>query len=603
MAATTHILSVGTRASGSDISVTISSVTGTNPYTVTLDAPVPATVNIGDRLDDGTNSYKITGISGSDLTVTEAPFGTPGTGPATGARHVRRAYSTLAAAHTALPSNLVTADEQWEFELYNDGEFSSMDITTKTTDSTHKIIFRAAAGHAFYEHADFATNPLAYNQTYGVGLSADVFLSGVIALSTPGYIEFYGLQVKGVGGGTRAFYANTPSGSQHWYINKCLFQAVCTGTTAAVVVSASTSLIEDCIIINNANGSGLRLLEGAVANHVTIVTPSTTSNTNYGVQTGYGNPVCTNCAVFGFGEAFHVNDSTYGGACDTNATDYSSAPGTTVYVSLTYANQFVDVDADWHIISGADLIDVGSGSHGTDISGATRDANPDIGAEEYVAAPTAITPAAADLGMDGESIVLSKLIVPAAADAGMDAEAAVVVGGTLVTPAAADLGMDAERAGVSVTTVVPDADFGMDAEAVVISKLIVPAASDLGMDAEAATIPGTVHVIPAAADLGMDGETVVLSKLVVPASSDLGLDAEAAIILGSPVVTPAAADLGLDSEGAISFGSPVIAPAAADLGMDAEVARVGGSITGILRGKLALYKPTFTTVLSVTISE
>src|SRR5947209_3758092 len=84
-----------------------------------------------------------------------------------------RDYSTIALFIAALPANLVTADQQWIGECYNDSEFaigSALAFSGITTDATRNIILRCASGQSFNDNAGKATNALRYNQTNGVGI-------------------------------------------------------------------------------------------------------------------------------------------------------------------------------------------------------------------------------------------------------------------------------------------------------------------------------------------------------------------------------------------------------------------------------------------------
>lgn len=202
--ATDVIVSVGTRGSGSDIAVTVSSVSGSGtPWagTATLSAAVPSTVNIGDKLDDGTNDYLITGISGSDLTLTEHPYASAGTAPATGAANVRRGAGSNATAMGFLPSDIrngTGTDENWSFEYYNDGEISAvLQVPDCLTDSDNKITIRAATGESFKDHADAATNPLKYDATKGIGITASAFLGETVQIHTnTDDVDFVGMQFE-----------------------------------------------------------------------------------------------------------------------------------------------------------------------------------------------------------------------------------------------------------------------------------------------------------------------------------------------------------------------------------------------------------------------
>src|SRR6188768_4101476 len=82
-----------------------------------------------------------------------------------------RNYGTLSLWRASLPANLVTDNNSYVGECYNDAEFVN-DIAAlngHATDATHTIALTAAAGQSFADHASAQTNALTYNQANGVG--------------------------------------------------------------------------------------------------------------------------------------------------------------------------------------------------------------------------------------------------------------------------------------------------------------------------------------------------------------------------------------------------------------------------------------------------
>ncbi len=112
----TVITSIGTRAAEN---VNITAVSGSGPYTVTVDS-VPSGTKVGDILNDEAatpNTYLITGISGSDLTVTDS-FGA-GAAPSD-------AGSSQATTERAYAGS-TTAPGLWEADLDDTDLYSSGD--------------------------------------------------------------------------------------------------------------------------------------------------------------------------------------------------------------------------------------------------------------------------------------------------------------------------------------------------------------------------------------------------------------------------------------------------------------------------------------------
>jgi hypothetical protein len=87
-----------------------------------------------------------------------------------------RDYTSVAAWVAAAPANLVTADQVWKGEMYNDSNSfvvaGAFDISGPTTDATRFMWLTAAAGQSFQDHANKLTNPVRYDQTKGVGLES-----------------------------------------------------------------------------------------------------------------------------------------------------------------------------------------------------------------------------------------------------------------------------------------------------------------------------------------------------------------------------------------------------------------------------------------------
>lgn len=170
--ATTITCSLGSRSADN---VTVNSVSGSTPgpYTVTLSASVPSTTKIGDTLTDSSaNKFLIEGISGSDLTVNKRHFGSA-SDPATGAGTTQRAYSSAKAWGDAAPASLVTADQVWRGECWNDATFlvdggggNGCDMDS-TCDATRYMILTTGAGQSFVDQGA-SINHLRPDQANGV---------------------------------------------------------------------------------------------------------------------------------------------------------------------------------------------------------------------------------------------------------------------------------------------------------------------------------------------------------------------------------------------------------------------------------------------------
>lgn len=304
-----------------------------------------------------------------------------------------RDYSTIQAWENACPANLVTADQIWRGECYNDSEFTVagtvLTIAGMTVDATRYLELTAAAGQSFVDHADKLTNARKYDATKGVGLRCtSAFGNAISASSSINYCKFSRLQFQGGthAGGEACVYQDNGNDND-W--NQCIF-----GGRGETRIGGSGTRVRNSLIIADRATVGLRLKYGADAYNCTIVWPSDVTNTGTtGIVSNDSGNVAQNCAVFGFATASSGTFDTTNSK--NNATDISSIVGASGnQVSKTYANQFqstVAASLDFRPKSGADTIDTGvtdSTNAATDLIGTARPSGSsyDIGAEEFVAA-------------------------------------------------------------------------------------------------------------------------------------------------------------------------------------------------------------------------
>lgn len=309
-----------------------------------------------------------------------------------------RDYSTLQAWEDAIPASVVTTDEQWLGECYNDSEFTAkLTISAHTTDATRWIKLTAASGQSFQDHANVRTNALKYDATKGVAVTRSVGYDYTIEISgTVDYFTFSRLQVK------------STSVSGAWPINA-------NGSTG------TNNLWKDLIV--DSAGQGPTKMMGKIVNVVSIIHaasigftpgPDTTfigctavCMTDYTGSVGfnalaYRNTVTLNsCASFGFTKATQVaGTSVFAG--NYNATDHASGaegmPGANSQHSITYSSTTPFTGAsnatvDLIPVAGTNLINNGtldSTNAPNDITGTARDSTPTIGVWEVT--ETASTP-------------------------------------------------------------------------------------------------------------------------------------------------------------------------------------------------------------------
>jgi len=320
-----------------------------------------------------------------------------------------RDYSTIQSFIDSIPTDVVGSGNSYVGELYNDSEFNDstgkFSLTGKTTDATHFITIRCAAGQSFSTNPNRANNALWYNQTNGVGIKSTASSSTVMNITVP-YTVVDGVQVWASGSSSVAMVV-TGTGVK---IQNCILIATPPGSVSnfGSSVNNGATVIASLFVNNVGNpASGVSLSNGTLIN-CTIVKPSNFASVSgsIGVYYNFNTCVAKNCAIFGFiNRAGSPNSFS---ASDYNATDYSEAPGgssaTHNKLNLTYANQFVSTTNDYRLKAGSDLIDTGNNLSATytsnDIYGNTRQTAWDIGMYEMPTPATALALSGPALGQN-----------------------------------------------------------------------------------------------------------------------------------------------------------------------------------------------------------
>ncbi len=260
-----------------------------------------------------------------------------------------RDYSTLQAWEDAKPANLVTADQVWKGEVYNDSEFAGkLVISGSTTSATCYVWLTAAAGHGIADHANRLTNQLKYDQTKGAGINFNSAYEAILDVRD-NYTKIERLQFKSTGVFTNynaAVVIGVTDGS-NITINNCLFEY--TGALHGIRCHGNNHTIANSLIIMsgatfNAGSHAVIIVYatgGAFVNN-TIVRPSDRSANGNGITRSGGstNILVQNNAVFGFTTAFNGWGSGTAAGTGYNACNDASAPGTNNQQSLTYTSQF-----------------------------------------------------------------------------------------------------------------------------------------------------------------------------------------------------------------------------------------------------------------------
>ena len=301
-------------------------------------------------------------------------------------------YGDFNAFAAAVPSNLVTADEQWILEVHaTHGEISltsAQSVTGKTTDSTRNIIIRAASGQSFNDHANKATNALRYNASNGAAITNSSNAGWYVVHDFGSVSKIEGIQLRGtsssphtlinVGGDIDRCIIECATSA---YENACIRATRLINTVAYVV--ATTGYVERLVRLPWDSGASSRI----------------TSSTLYSLVSGFtaivqpgGGAQLKSSAVFGF-STLYTNDGSGGSlSIDHSATDLSSMSGTANLTSQTTSSQFESVGTlgtlDLRVKTGAGLINAGDRDQtytaDLDILEQTRSTStPTIGAFEY----------------------------------------------------------------------------------------------------------------------------------------------------------------------------------------------------------------------------
>lgn len=324
-----------------------------------------------------------------------------------------RDYSTIQAWEDALPVNLVTDGNSQVGECHNDTEFAVAGVIVtfggETTDATHTITLKCAAGKSFRDNASVQTNALRYNASNGVGLrNTQNYASSIVNTGTIDFVFIDGLQINNsgnsAGGPNIASTISSGSTTNGPQVSNCLLQNDGSNTIPVVRFAFGGKLINSVVIqkYSNASAGGVFHPKDSSAFRMancTIVCPSdiTAAASAIGGLSVYSGtaPVITNCAIFGWTSVLNGAVGSITGS--NNATDLSSVGfGSSNQVSKTFTSQFqgtLTASLDLRAKSGADLLNTGATDttdipSATDIAGTSRPQGAawDIGAWELVVA-------------------------------------------------------------------------------------------------------------------------------------------------------------------------------------------------------------------------
>lgn len=262
-------------------------------------------------------------------------------------------YATYALAISALPSSLVTSDEQWNFKGDGTFSFSAGLSTTVTTDATRFIDFDCQATKGFAS----AASPVGrWDNSKGLNLVCTGYSNNAWTVSTHTF-KLHNHQVAQTGGGNRRAFVHNSNGSNNSLTENCIFESGDAGPiTRYGIIRNSLS------IVRGAGGDGWNFdyyVGGTVAG-LTVARPTDWSAASDGFVS-VSNITMKDCVAVGFTN-FKSGAGTFSGS--NNATDLGSFPfGSSNQVSVARSTAtFVgvtDAARDFRIVTGAALKDTG----------------------------------------------------------------------------------------------------------------------------------------------------------------------------------------------------------------------------------------------------
>lgn len=311
-----------------------------------------------------------------------------------------RDYSTLQAWEDACPANLVTADQVWKGEAYNDSEFLATGVSSvlctiagHTTDPTRYVWLTVASGQSFQDNAGVRTNALRYNQTNGVGFRNSGQYGQVLLISdTDTHLDRFQVSCSHAQA-VVAVQINAGRGRG----NNLLLQQHSTFSNTPPLVSTSQEIWTNVLAIKfgTAGGGFLNTASsGTSCQYIgcAAVRPSDLTAGGTGFASPYADgTVVVSCAVFGFTTAVTNGTAT----SKNNATDLASGlPGSNNQHSVTYSQTTPFTDADKDSLDLRAIAATSLAANGfldatnapNDISNTVRANPPTIGAWELVAA-------------------------------------------------------------------------------------------------------------------------------------------------------------------------------------------------------------------------
>lgn len=306
-------------------------------------------------------------------------------------------YTSLQAWNDAAPASLVTADQVWQGNCLagftpSGGSSTLLAISGSTSDATRYKLLTTASGASFRDNASAETNPLKFDSSMGVGLSANGYHTPTIAVSEA-YARITKLQVENQGSNSEPAVSITGTNVR---IDGCILE----GSAAPDVleISGSNPVVTNTLILSRASSpTSVIALSGVVGgtfvnDTVVVVSDKAPSSSNLLKLTYSNSIVAKNCAFFG--GAIPNNGNI---AYTTCFNDQASPPTGVTHVAYDTSTGSgfqgtTDSARDFRIKSTSAMKDTGttdSTNAANDIVGTARPAGTayDVGAWEFATIP------------------------------------------------------------------------------------------------------------------------------------------------------------------------------------------------------------------------
>ena len=346
-----------------------------------------------------------------------------------------RDYSTLQSWEDASPANLVTSDQIWRGECYNDSEFSAsgptLTVAGSTTDSTRYKELTAASGQSFVDNANVQTNALRYNQSNGVAIKCTNGYQWAVE-TTENNFKLSRVQISAAD--QQPAFRNGTTGLSGVDLNQCILENV-GSTSNGVLMLRSGSARNLLIIARGFAGSGVSfdyVTSGTKLTNCTVVRPTNRTAAGTAFATSSSGVTIKNCAAFGFTTVMNSSHV-------TATTCYTEQTPPTGFTQVSYDTSTgsgfentSDTTRDFRIKSTSALKDTGttdSTNAPIDIAGTSRPSGSayDVGCWEYVTSATDYPESLTETASATETIASVLGFASAQTDTGSATESAVSV--------------------------------------------------------------------------------------------------------------------------------------------------------------------------------